>query len=143
MLRDRPIVQPLYVGSIGGKPVRFFRSPSKSPDLPWHSSENLHRALGLSREVRRHLLRMTQVKWPGVLRTVATADGLTTIGPHFTAQGIIGAAIEIGTVSADIEGEYAKAGGEALKALLGDLPLEATLAFAAEAFRNETAGDPA
>ena len=85
---------------------------------------------------------MTQETWGQELRTVATADGLATIAPHFGAQGLLGAAAKLRTAGANVpsetilEAEYAHAGGEALKKLTGDLPPLASVAFALEALRN-------
>jgi hypothetical protein len=56
------------------------------------------------------------------------------------AQGLLGAAAELTgarpRLCANLESEYAHAGGEALKKLTGDLPPLASVAFALEALRN-------
>lgn len=127
---------PLYTGTVNGHPVRFYRKPTGALELPWHAADDLYRALGLNREARREILRVTQKSWAGELRTIATTDGVVTIAPHYAAQGIIGAVIETGGAPASVKTEYAMAGGEALKVMQGDLPPEAALAFALEAFRN-------
>ena len=85
------MIEPLHVATVGGPPLRFFRTPINDgrPDLPWHAVEDLHRCLGLNRAARKYFLhRLREWKEP---RTVATADGLVTIAPHFIAQGTIDA----------------------------------------------------
>lgn len=105
----------LYIGKINGGDVRFFRSPVQGPDLPWHSIDDLHEALKLPRDLRRHFKRRLQGEWKKDVRTVATAGGITTIGPHFMAQGLIGSMVEMGIATTKTEVEYAMAGGEAMK----------------------------
>lgn len=131
---------PLHTGVINGHPVRFFKKPTGAPDLPWHAVDDLYRALGLNREIRRDLLRTTQGSWSTELRTIATADGVVTIAPHPVAQGLIGAMIETGRAPAALEADYIAAGAAALKAMAGDLPPIASFEFALAAFRNTDAG---
>lgn len=90
----KPLAHPIHTGTVNGSPVRFFRGPDARPDMPWHALGDLTRALELPRALRRHLLQMTQRAWAGTLRTVATAEGVTILAPHFVAQGLIGAAVE-------------------------------------------------
>ena len=130
------LVTPLSTGIINGSSVRFFKAPLPEPHLPWHAAADLQRALKLPRDLRRHLLRMTQESWPGALRTVATADGLVTIAPHYLAQGIIGAAIEKGYVPTSIEFEYTRAGAAAMEALGEGLPPIAQFELAMIAAKN-------
>jgi hypothetical protein len=83
-------VSPIHTGRLNGQPVRFFKGPTGGPELPWHAVDDLYRALGLPRAVRRQLLRMTQETWRQELRTVATTDGVVTIAPHDVAQACSG-----------------------------------------------------
>ena len=135
-MADRALSTPVHVGRIGDADVRFFRGPSGSPEMPWHSVEDLYQALNLPGSLRRQMLRMTQAHWGKELRTVATADGPVVIGPHFVAQGLIGAAVEAMGGKPSLEIEYAKAGAEALKRLAGDRPAMATVEFAIAAYRK-------
>jgi hypothetical protein len=48
------------------------------------------------------------------LRTVATADGLVTIAPHFMAQGCIDAMVAKGQAPASARAEYDDAGADAI-----------------------------
>ena len=130
------IVTPLHVGTINSHPVRFFEAPLPVPQIPWHAVEDIQKAANLPRDLRRRMLRKTQEAWPGELRTVATADGLVTIGPHYVAQGFIGAAIEAGGASASLEMEYAKASAAAMTALGAGLPPQARFELAMTAARN-------
>jgi hypothetical protein len=116
----------LHVGIVGGRPLRFFRSPLSKidgrPDMPWHAVEDLHRCLGLNREQRKIFLRKLR-KWREP-QTVPTADGLTTIAPHFMAQGVVDAMVEVGQVSAAIRDDYDHAGAKATEKLIAATPLE-------------------
>jgi len=132
------ITTPIYTGTIGAASVRFFKAPTPLPNLPWHCHDDLLRALGLPRALRRHMQQMLQKHWGKDLKTVATSDGVVTIAPHFAAQGLLGAAVEVGGPS--FETEYAMQAAEALKALAGDLPPAASFEFCIEAARNTLNG---
>ena len=131
------LISPIHTATINGHPLRFFKGPAAGPDLPWHAMDDLYRAMALSLALRRHMLQMTQRRWGGDLRTVATADGPVVIAPHFVAQGMIGAAVETMGVPASFEGEYTRAGVEAMKKLTGDLPPQTKVAFAVAAFHGQ------
>ena len=134
------MMAPLHIGQVNGHQVRFYRDPSGHPALPWHSAEDIYLALGLPRHVRREFQRMTQRHWPGEVRTIGTADGIVTVAPHHVAQGVIGAAIEVGAVPAEIATEYAMAGAAALNKLVGDLPLASVMTFVANALQPDHDG---
>lgn len=105
----------LHVAEINGKPVRFFRSPGQGADFPWHAADDLFHALAFPRPVRREFQRRLKSDHGDDVRTVATADGIVTIAPHYMAQGAIGAGIDIGCTPPSAEVAYAKAGVAALK----------------------------
>jgi hypothetical protein len=123
------MIEPLHIGTIGGQPLRFFRSPLSKfdgkPDLPWHAVDDLHRCLGLNREQRQFFLRMLR-RWngPRPQTAIATAEGVTTIAPHFMAQGAIDAFVEIGRAAANIRDEYDRAGAKATEKLVAMIPFE-------------------
>lgn len=92
------MIQPIHTATIGEHQLRFFRRPINDgkPDLPWHAVEDLHRCLGLNRDLRKHFLhRLRAWKEP---RTVATADGIVTVAPLYMPQGCIDAMVEEGMV---------------------------------------------
>lgn len=134
-------VTPLHTGLVAGHPVRFFRGPASGPDMPWHALEDLYRALGLPRSLRRHMRQMTQRRWGTELRTIATGDEVVVIAPHFVAQGLVGAASEAGRgLVSDpdrVDREYHREGAKALKALTGDMPLASAIDFAMAAYRGQ------
>jgi hypothetical protein len=113
------MIKPLHVATIGGHPLRFFCTPIDDgrPDLPWHAVDDLHRCLGLNRAARKLFLSKLRTFWKEP-RTVATADGLVTVAPHFMAQGTIDAVVEEGMAPAGVRAEYDLAGSEALKKLI-------------------------
>jgi len=115
------MIEPLYIATVGGHPLRFFKTPLDDgrPDFPWHAIDDLHRCLGLNRAQRKLLLsRMRSWKGGGEVRTVATADGITTVAPHFMALGVIDGLVEEGTVSAATSFEYDRASAAAAKKLV-------------------------
>lgn len=110
--------KPVYVATIAGQPLRFFRTPNNDgrPDLPWHSVEDLHRCLGFDRAQRRVFLNMLRKR--GGIKTVATADGIVTVAPHYMAQGCIDATVEDGMAPSSIRDDYDHAGAEALRKVI-------------------------
>jgi hypothetical protein len=88
------MIKPLHVATVGGRPLRFFRTPLDDgrPDLVWHAVDDLYQCLGLSKRHRKIFLR----QFRKAMRTVATAEGVITIAPHFMAQGAIDAMVEVG-----------------------------------------------
>jgi hypothetical protein len=68
------------------------------------------------------------------VRTVATASGIVTIAPHSAAQGLIGAAVQVGMASPTLE--YVDAAIAAFKVITGDLPPMAALELAIAATKT-------
>lgn len=119
------MIEPLHTGTVGGKPLRFFRSPltDRRPDLPWHSVDDLQRCLGLNREQRRIMLaKFRNGPYASTTRTVATADGLVIIAAHFMAQGAVDALVDDGMAPKTARVEYELAGEEALRKLVAHIP---------------------
>jgi hypothetical protein len=148
------MITPLHVATIGGHPLRFFRTPINDgkPDMPWHAVDDLHQCLGLNRAARRFFLRKLQTgPWSKCVRTVATADGLVTVAAHFIAQGTISAMTGLGMSAATVdalESDYARVGTAAMQKLKpahleGDPEGDAFLAWLGAAFhRWDDAGRP-
>lgn len=108
------LVAPVRTGSLCEKPLRFFKAPLPGPHLPWHAPDDLHRCLGLPRDLRRHFQqRLQSSDWKKDVRTVATSDGVVTIAPHWIAQGMIGAMIDVGRADYFTEIAYNKQAKEA------------------------------
>lgn len=102
---------PIHVDSINSNNVRFFKTPLNDgrPDFPWHSVDDLTKAVGLNREQRQYFLRGSQQDHAKLHRTIATPDGLTTIAPHCVAQGFLGAMVHVSRAPKSIELEYTRA----------------------------------
>jgi hypothetical protein len=112
------MTSPLHIAMVGGHPLRLFATPLNDgrPDMPWHCIDDLYKCLGVNRDLRRHFQRkLKNSKWP--TKTIAAADGIITVAPHFVAQGIIDTMVEVGVASKRAYAEYAQAGTEALKKL--------------------------
>lgn len=128
----KPIASPLINGTL----VRFFKAPLPELHIPWHSVDDLHRALHLPRHLSKQLLENSRAFPRGEFQTIATADGPVVIGSHPMAQGMLGAAIEAGGAPERLGTAYAMAAAEAMKALVGDVPVEARIAMSLTAARN-------
>jgi hypothetical protein len=126
----------LHTGLVCGKAVRFLRSPSPSPDLPWHAVDDLHLALGFPRDLRRQFAEKLRKGWSKDVRTVATSKGIVTAAPHFMAKGMIGAAEEVGCGPYTADVDYSREAAEAMKLLAGDLHGQAFLDFVLAAARK-------
>lgn len=115
------VVAPIIVGVVNGKPVRFFKTPLNDgkPDLPWHATDDLARALGCDRGLRKHYQRMFQKDWPHAIRSIATAEGVVTVAPHFAALGFVSSMIENGIAPQSADMEYARSAIEACQELFG------------------------
>lgn len=135
------VVAPIHAANIGKGELRFFRSPSTAPDLPWHAFEDLAKCLGLPRSLRREFHRkLVSGPFKDDARTIATTTGIVTIAPHFCAQGLIQAAVHFGAAEASIEMEYVRAGVAAMNVLTGDLPPQASFEYVIAAARNHVGG---
>ena len=122
------LIAPLYLGTLNGKPLRFFKAPVQGTHLPWHVSDDLKLALDMPRSLRRAFQQQIRSsEWAKDVHTVATEAGIVTIAPHFMAQGIIGSKIDVGVATPATEIAYGKLLVEAWKLVTGDLPLQARM----------------
>lgn len=93
----RNIETPLLEAEHDGNLLRLFKSPlhvrHNQADMPWHSTDDLRRLAGFPDPDDRNFLYLLRQDWREP-ETIATADGITTIAPHFMAEGIIGAMLK-------------------------------------------------
>jgi len=132
---------PICTGTVNGSPVRFFRSPLNDgrPDFPWIAWGDLTDAYPLSAAKKAVFFQRLHADWPDIPRTVATADGVVTLVPHFAAQGFTSAMTEC--LGIDAEKEYALGAGEALKIVTAHLSFpDGVLCFARDAMRGWDGG---
>jgi hypothetical protein len=140
------LVEPIHVATIRGHQLRFFKTPNNDgrPDMPWHSHDDLIKCVGLGRNERRMMLRMCQ-KGPlkNAFRSVATAEGVVVIAPHYVARALLECMGEkTPEVLRDVDTAYCMAGGEALKKLTGDMPFEAFIPWTKAALDRLPGADP-
>jgi hypothetical protein len=112
------MIEPLHIATVGGQRLRFFRTPINDgrPDMPWHCVDDLHKCLGLNREQRKAFLhKLKNSNWP--TKTIAVADGIITVAPHFVAQGTVDTWVDTGMAPKSVRDEYGDASTEALKKL--------------------------
>ena len=132
------LVTSAYTGTLNGKPLRFFKAPLPGPHLPWHAAEDLHQCLALPRGLRRHFQqRLKSSEWTDDVRTVATADGIVTIAPHFIAQGLIGAMQDVGRADARTEIRYASQAKEAWDLIYPGASFADAISLLVTAFHNQ------
>jgi hypothetical protein len=129
------MINPLHVATVGGHSLRFFKTPLNDgrPDLPWHAIDDLQRCLGLNPDQRRafqHLLRSRTKRWSVIPRTVATADGIVTVAPHFLAHGMIDALIQDGQAPARARDEYDHASADTMRKIGVPFPFPSDEFFA-------------
>ncbi|WP_158811086.1 hypothetical protein, partial [Beijerinckia sp. L45] len=129
-------VIPAHVAEINGKPLRFFGSADDRPELPRHSLDDLMVVCGFDRGDRRHFMRATQKAYGHCLRVVTTWTGPVTTAPHFVAQGLIGAAVDVGRTGNDTYEKYTRAGIDALNAITKGVPHEAQGDWLMSAIKN-------
>lgn len=136
----RRLSEPLLEGWVPGGRIRFFTSPSwmetRRPDMPWHAVDDLWPLAlgGTSVDLKRRL--RSDWKEP---RTVATSEGIVTIAPHFMAEGLFGAVLEVASGDREamrirkLRGRYRHGLTQGMKLMTSHLgPVERML-FAVEA----------
>lgn len=137
------LVKPVFTGTLNGHPLRFFKAPSDEPQLIWHSWDDLVASANLPRSLRRAFKTSLQDEYGTEIRTVATAEGITTIAPHFMAQGFIGSMIEMGYAPASTEMSYTIQSVDAWNALTASLPDQIGMDLFFKAYRNSNKLDGA
>jgi len=134
-------MEPIHVAEIDGMPLRHFASPlyanHRQADLPWHSADDLRAILRLPDEVRDVFQRRMKADWDEV-RTVATPEGITTIAPHFMAEGMIEFVMENPAIMAGeelrrVRGAYRRATTASIKLMVAHLPPMERMLFALSA----------
>jgi hypothetical protein len=139
------MTKPIYIGTLNGKPLRFFESPNPGPGFPWHSTDDLYKCLGLDHGTRSMIRKFTaEHAGSKELRIIDTDNGLVTIGPHYLAQALIGAVAtagrDFGKVSKteqELEDGYCKAAVEASHVFTDGMTQEEFIQFTITAFRNQ------
>ena len=124
------LVKPIHIEALCLGNVRFFAPPSSKPEFPWVAVEDLHAAMALPRAFRRYLKNTLQSsEWHRETCTVATADGLVEIMPHFMAQGMISAMTEVGRCPSDFHYQYCRAGAFAANKMMEGLSPDEVTAY--------------
>jgi hypothetical protein len=101
----------------------------RQADLPWHSADDLRAILDLAPGIDAMLRRDLRADWREPV-TVATRDGLTTIAPHFMAEGLLAAVAESGVLGDGrmlkrVVGHYRRSTTEATKLMVAHMsPIE-------------------
>lgn len=127
------LLAPVHTGCLNGRPLRFFRAPTSGTQLPWHAWEDMQACLDLSHDLRGHFRRCLMEDWASDVRTIATAEGIVTIAPHWMAQGVVAAIGEIRGTEAALTMAYQEQMFGAWQKLTGDMPPAASMGLLAEA----------
>jgi hypothetical protein len=125
------MMPPLHIGPVNGVRVRFFQSPINDgrADLPWLAWDDLLAAFPLPEAMRTGFRQQLRSDWPDAARTVATAEGLAVLVPHFAGQGFVAGMAECLGIDADTD--YHLAMSAAMSAQTQNLPWpDGVLAYA-------------
>lgn len=135
------LFEPIIEGDLYGNTVRFFASPSylttRQPDMPWHAVDDLW-PLVLD-DASEMLKRKLRSDWEEP-RTVATSSGIVTIAPHFMADGLFEAALDMCQEDEldflrKLRGRYRNCCTQAMKVMTAHLDPMGRMLFAVAAFR--------
>lgn len=140
------LVSPILEGELPGGRLRYFASPlyraHRQADMPWHSIDDLWPlVLGVDADEAFRIGKgRLRSDWSEP-RTVATPGGVVTIAPHFMAEGLIEAAIDLAPPSrrewlTKLRGSYRRQCTEAMKLMTAHLPPMGKLVFALEAMER-------
>lgn len=134
----RQIVKPIHTAAVGLGNLRFFRSPLDGPRMPWFAVPDLFTCLSMDRSLRRVFHANLKAKHRSDVRMVWTETGEIMIAPHFMAQGLIHALIEVAGAPSSLETSYVHGGAGAMDALVAHLPDAADrVNYSIAAYRNE------
>ncbi len=135
---NRRLTTPIHTAAVGLGNLRFFKSPLEGPRMPWFAVPDLFTCLSMDRGLRRVFHASIRREHRDDIRMVWTETGETMIAPHFMAQGLIGALIEVAGAPASLEASYAMGGAGAMTALVAHLPNAADrVNYSIAAYRNE------
>jgi len=137
------LIEPLHIATIRGQQLRFYRTPNNDgcPDLPWHNVDDLQKCLGLSRQQRKFFLKEEWAsEFKSAFKSIAAANGIVVIAPHFVAQGTIDAMQDCMGDVEDVDRDYHRGGVVACKKLTSGLSFEnGLLEWMAAAFHRHKA----
>jgi hypothetical protein len=133
------IVQPLSTAAVGLANLRFFRPPLPGVRTVWHSFQDMQACLSLPRSIRREFIAKLRKEWSRDTRAAMTADGPTTLAPHFMAQGLIHSMLEMGLARPEIEHAYCHGMVAATKIYHDEMGLSdlASVNYSLRAYREE------
>jgi hypothetical protein len=105
----------VHVGSIMGRPLRFFSSPldDAGPDFPWVAVDDVYCALGFDDESRAHMLKFHHQPF----QTVAIADEILTLAPDFELARTLNYLIGKGSMKRSIGHDYDRSCFKAMRKL--------------------------
>lgn len=137
------LVAPVHIAAVGLANLRFFGPPNGGREFPYVSVDDLHACLSLPHELRRTLKsNLRSTKWRDDTFTVATADGIVSLVPHFMAQGLIHAMQEVGRAPAGFHDAYIVGGSAAMTKITSHLSPDEMVAYTMDAWKN-IGGKPA
>ena len=86
--------QPVYVGRLNDKPLRFFPPQTDDDMMPWVAWEDLMNALPMNYTLRRKILQTSKrmlSKFPDLVKRIATGDGTVLMAGYQAVQGLMSA----------------------------------------------------
>jgi hypothetical protein len=90
------VASAIYVGALNGHPLRFFPPQTDADLMPWVSSADLTRALGMNRQARKAMLK-ANAKHPDLAKRIRATNGEHVDVLAFQGvQGLMGALKDTG-----------------------------------------------
>lgn len=114
--------------------IRFFAPPHDEPDFAWAALDDVMRMLSMPAGLRAEMLRSIQESWKDDLRTVATAEGIVSLAPHWMLQGLFDAWLQEGFSSEEVHDAYLSAGARSNKVLTMGMARGDRMAYMLAAF---------
>lgn len=97
MIAKSRLVYPVHEIETARGRLRYFKSPFHAAhniaDMPWHSADDFLILTGMDTATAENVRRALRKDWPQTV-TIATEDGITTLSPHYMAEGFIAAMLK-------------------------------------------------
>lgn len=144
MIMKTGLVHPVYEIELPRGRLRYFKSPIHAAhniaDMPWHSADDFLSLAGMDGASAENIRRALRRDWTQPV-TVATEDGITTLSPHYMAEGFIAAMLAADDLfkvqdTVLLRASYRRGLTASLNAMNAHLPPLARLAFALAAMEE-------
>lgn len=87
--------KPIHVGTLNGKPLRFYPPQAADDMMPWVAMDDLAAVLGMNRQARM-ALRQAKTEFPDLAKRIRTEGGVVDPLAYQAVQGLMGGLKEAG-----------------------------------------------